>query len=286
VTQENVLDKDEKIQICNYAVAFIDLLGQRAAMPDRYLPPNQSEAIRRIKESVGKITATQKGFENFYNSYAKSQSLFSVLPAEVQQLNPDMAPGQLKWQYFSDGLVVYVPLGEGLVQSPINGIYAMLLAAGMLCCIGLAAGAPIRAGIDVAWAVEYRTNELYGSAIAHAYELESNVAKWPRVVVGQGLSDYLTHCASELPTDTSSQYRQQMSLKCQQLICADSDGIEIVDYLGSAYGEVSKSSLDSEVQGKALAFIDAQIAKWSAIGDAKLQERYRKLKAYFDLRLA
>ena len=270
---------DDTLPLCDYAVAFIDLLGQRAAMPNRHLPDNTDEAIAVVKKSVGRIVGTQKLFEDFYHSYASGESLYSKLPQSIQAAVPDMAPGKLKWQYFSDGLVVYVPLGSGLVSSPVNSIFALLLASGMLCLIGLAGRSPIRAGIDVGWAVEYRPNELYGSAIACAYKLESEIAQWPRIVVGEGLVDYIKHYGTEGGIDPSSRFRRKMAARCMELLATDIDGNTVVDYLGKAYRNVSKSSFDNHIE-KARSFVEAQITQWRIIGDEKLVQRYENVRSY------
>lgn len=249
-------------------------------MPERHLPTNRDEAIAIVKKSVGRIVGTQKLFEQFYGSYASAPTVYSMLPPSVQSTIPDMAPSQLKWQYFSDGLVVYVPLGTGLVSSPVNSIFGLLLASGMLCVIGMAAGSPIRAGIDVAWAVEYRPNELYGSAVAHAYRLESEIAQWPRVVVGEGLVDYLQHYATAGDSDPSSQFRREMGQRCLDLLTTDIDGNHIVDYLGPGYRKVSKNALDMSTIEKARTYVDAQISQWHLAGDKKLVGRYEIVRTY------
>jgi hypothetical protein len=271
---------DDTLHLCDYAVAFIDLLGQRAAMPDRHLPSNRDEAIAVVKKSVGRIVSTQKLFEDFYNSYASARALYSKLPQPIQATVPDMAPGKLKWQYFADGLVVYVPLGSGLVASPVNSLFGLLLASGMLCLTGLAARSPIRVGIDAAWAVEYRPNELYGSAIAYAYKLESETAQWPRIVVGEGLVGYLQHYATDGDSGPSSQFRRMIASLCLELLATDIDGNPIVDYLGQAYRKVTKGTLDKPVIESAQSFVEDQISHWRAIGDKKLLRRYENVQSY------
>lgn len=271
---------DDTLHLCDYAVAFIDLLGQRAAMPERHLPPNKDEAVAIVKKSVGRIVSTQKLFENFYNSYASAETFYSKLPSSIQRAIPDMAPAHLKWQYFSDGLVVYVPLGSGLVASPVSSLLGLLLASGMLCLIGLAARSPIRAGIDAAWAVEYRPNELYGSALAHAYKLESEVAQWPRVVVGEGLVGYLQHYATDGDNGASSQFRREMGSLCLKLLAVDVDGNHIVDYLGQGYRTVTKETLDKAAVVRAREYVEEQIVHWRQVNDMKLVERYEIVHSY------
>lgn len=275
---------DDTLNICDYAVGFIDLLGQRAAMPERHLPQDKNQAVGIVKKSVGRIISTQKRFEDFYNSYAATETFYSKLPLSIQRAVPDMAPARLKWQYFSDGLVVYVPLGSGVVASPVSSLFGLLLASGMLCLVGMATGSPIRAGIDAAWAVEYRPNELYGSALAHAYKLESEVAQWPRVVVGEGLVGYLNHYATDGDDSPSSRFRREMGSLCLKLLSIDMDGNHIVDYLGPGYSMVTKGTLDKLAIERARRYVEDQIIHWRSENDIKLVERYEIVRSYLACR--
>ncbi len=255
-------------------------------MPERHLPPNKDEAVAIVKKSVGRIIGTQKLFENFYNSHTSSDSAYSKFPPILQQAIPDAAPAQLKWQYFSDGLVVYIPLGSGLVASPASSLFELLIASGMLCLLGLAAQSPVRIGIDAAWAVEYRPNELYGSALAHAYKLESEVAQWPRVVVGEGLVGYLQHYATDGDNSISSQIRREMGAICLKLLTIDIDGNHIVDYLGEEYRLVTKGTLDKPTIAQAQLYAENQITHWRNVGDMKLVQRYEFVCSYFSSRMS
>lgn len=272
---------DEKIQLCNYAVAFIDLLGQKEEMLDRHLPDNPEEALKLVKRSVGRIIGTQNNFQKFFDGFTKGESVYSLLPPNTKERVPDMAPGQLNWQRFSDGFVIYVPLGDGLVKSPINSIFGMLLAAGAHCTIGLAASSPLRVGIDVAWGVEYRPGELYGAALGYAYQLESQVAKWPRVVVGDGLVEYLQHNVMNPASNPSLQHRKIMSEICLSLIKPDTDNQNIIHYLGKEFRRCSKGVLNNDLWTKAQRFIEDQLQHWQAVGNNKLSERYLELLSYY-----
>lgn len=271
----------ENINLCDYAVAFVDLLGQKADMPGRHLPSDEQEAIALVKRSVGKIVGVQKLFESFYESHSSGTTLYSQLPEQIQDQAPDMAPGELKRQVFSDGMVIYIPLGRGIIKSPINSIFGLLIASGLLCATGLAAKGPVRIGIDVAWAVEYKPGELYGSALAHAYRLESEVAKWPRVVVGEGLLGYLQHYAESSGSDISSQFRREMAALCQGMISEDIDGQQILHYLGPGFAKAVQSGMEGDIVHRAKEFIELQLAKWEQEGNAVLAERYRIVGQYY-----
>lgn len=274
--------EEEKINLCDYAVAFIDLLGQRAEMPGRHLPENIENAVAMVKSSVGKIIGTQNLFQNFYNSYSASTGLYESLPEHIQDQIPDAAPGELKRQVFSDGFVIYIPLGRGAIKSPVNSIFGMLMASGMLCAVGLAAKGPLRIGIDVAWAVEYRPGELYGAALAHAYRLESEVAKWPRVVVGEGLLGYLQYYIDSAGSDMSSQFRREMALLCKGMISNDQDGQDFLHYLGPVFKKAAPAGSGDEIISRAKEYIESQLLLWRNKGNKILEKRYEILKFYYD----
>lgn len=273
--------EEEKIHLCDYAVAFIDLLGQKAEMPSRHLPENAEDAIAMVKRSVGKIVGTQKLFQGFYDSYSSATGIYDLLPQQIKDQVPDMASGELKRQVFSDGFVIYIPLGRGAVKSPVNSIFGMLMASGMLCATGLAAKAPLRIGIDVAWAVEYRPGELYGSALAHAYKLENEVAKWPRVVVGEGLVGYLQHYIESAGSDMSSKFRREMALSCQGMISRDIDGQDILHYLGQGFKRAAPVGVGDEIVIRAKEYITSQLALWKSKGNKVLNKRYEALNLYY-----
>ncbi len=268
------------IHLCDYAVAFIDLLGQRAAMPGRHLPEDEKDAVALVKKSVGRIVGTQKNFQKFFDAYTSDGGIYSHFPPEMQKQVPDMAPGELRWQRFSDGFVIYVPLGKGLVKSPVNSIFGLLMASGLHCMVGLAAKGPLRIGIDVAWGVEYRPNEIYGAALAYSYHLESKVAQWPRVVVGEGLTDYLLHYKQAAQNDLSSQFRRVMAQLCLSLITTDTDGNQILHYLGGEFQKASHNTFDERIVSDARAFVDSQIKHWRAVGDKRLEYRYMQVADY------
>lgn len=249
-------------------------------MKDRHLPEDQGRAIALVKESVGRIIGIQKIIEGFFNSYRSNSKIFSALPPEVRQQMPDMAPAELKWQRFSDGIVLYIPLGGRLVNSPVNSVHALLLASGLSCMLGLAGSAPLRIGIDVAWGIEYRPNELYGAAIAHSYCLESKIAQWPRVVVGAGLTNYLRHYQQTADGGLSNQFRSVMAQKCLDLLAVDKDEHTILDYLGPEFRSVSPDTFNDIVISKAQIFVRAQIQHWQQQKNEKLLHRYEQVAAY------
>lgn len=277
--------KDDQIYISNYAVAFIDLLGQRDDMRrHRTLPNDKEEAVRIVKESVGKVAGMHKTFERFYDSFEGAPSLFENLSSEQKAELPSMNRGQLRTQRFSDGLVVYASLAEAGGQSPINSVYGLISAAGSLALIQLAAKRPVRIGIDIGWGVELQPGELYGAALAHAYELESQVAQWPRAVVGADLINYLETCRNSEGDSLNEQYRRAMGSECIARIIEDLDGSPVVDFAGSAFLRNAPEEEVRNALADAKQFVNEQLEIWSAQGHVTLTGRYQCLQQYLSTR--
>ena len=74
-----------------------------------------------------------------------------------------------------------------------SGVYSALTSAASSFLTMLAQGQAIRGGIDVGIAVELSEQEIYGSALSRAYELESNTAHYPRIVLWEELVKYIQY---------------------------------------------------------------------------------------------
>lgn len=276
---------DDQLYISNYAVAFVDLLGQRDDMRQhQILPDEKAEAIRIVKESVGKVAGMHNLFQSFYDSFEGVPVFFDSLSPELRAQLPAMNQGQLHTQRFSDGLVVYASLANANDQSPINSVFGLISAAGSLALIHLAAKRPVRIGIDIGWGIELQPGELYGAALAHAYELESQVAQWPRVVVGEGLLGYLESSCNSVDESLNGDYLRAMANECLSRITEDLDGTTIIDFAGEAFLRNASEELARDAIADAKQYVDEQLEKWSAQGNAILAGRYQCLRRYLQTR--
>ena len=73
-----------------------------------------------------------------------------------------------------------------------SGIYSLLGGICGMFVLALEGGIPFRGGIDMGLGVRLQNyNEIYGPALVRAVKLESSAAKYPRVVIGNSLWEYL-----------------------------------------------------------------------------------------------
>lgn len=269
------------IKVNNYAAAFIDILGQRNELNGcGLLPDNKDEVVSIVKRTVGVIRHLHSQFEQFYDALTTRATGLQV-PEERRQEFINLQATKLKFQRFSDGLVVYISLAQDAEHSPINGLYGLIAASGSLCFLGLAQKTPLRAGMDIAWGVELNESELYGCVVARSYELESTIARGPRVVLGEEVIQYL-QANAELPGDgVNERYGRKLAGVCKEMIAVDEDGQYIVDYLGPGFKKYIANNLDSSIYTEALLYVEEQIAYWSAQDNEELRQRYISLENYY-----
>ena len=162
-----------------------------------------------------------------------------------------------------------------------NGVYGLITSLSTLALLGLARGQPIRGGIDVAWATEIRPGQVYGCAVAKAYELESEVAKYPRIVVGPRVVEYLQQYGMLRPRTIYEDLSRQLSAVTIRFIATDTDGAFILDYLGPMYRSQFSGRAYDDMCAAARTFVTDSVKKWRQSGNDALLERYNLLDAYF-----
>ena len=254
------------------------------------LPEVQTEAqrqalIQRVKASVGKIVGVQKNAESMLKAMREPRNPPGPLDDDQLVQWRAMREERTVTQRWSDGLMVYTCLGVGpLLCVRVNSVYSQLCLAGAMCLIGLAAKAPMRGGIDVAWAIELYPNELYGPAVANAYVLESQCAQFPRVAVGEEVDRYLLAVAQQPGNEIAIEVARQIAVRCRRMLARDDRGVLFVDYLSPCFEESVTSAHIELLWSRARDFIESELVAHAANGDGKLVARYRRLADYFDSR--
>lgn len=269
--------------LSNYAAAFIDLLGQRDQLQGCDLLPDRVEDVLPLaRASIGGVRWLHDRLEQFYTALTQDptdgdQRLDHPRAHEIRAVT-------LKYQRFSDGLVVYLSLVGPPRPEVLNGLYGLIAASGSLCLLGLSERRPIRGGIAIAWGAELNDNELYGCVMARAYEMESQVARLPRIVVGDHVIGYLESVINLKGDDLAVRYSRELATATLSMLGRDTDNVPIVDYLGPGFQKYIANTLKPEDYREATAFIKQQLEHWQTIGNHKLAQRYMALKTYYEQR--
>ncbi len=280
---------EEEFQISNYCACFIDLLGQRNALASQNIVPDlatvkeKEDFLKIVKSSVGSIERLQSQAQYFRQGRSNSFSIREHLDSEEQQLYDQMKEVKAKQQRWSDGLVYFSSLETKTVKCPMSAVLEIFMLAGTLCFLGIANKQPIRGAIETAWGVELHENELYGAVVANSYTLESNVAQYPRIVVGEKTIEYLDAYLKKPPQteDKLMLYNRNCAQVCMNMTAIDQDGHYIVDYLGKTFTESVTKFSSHDLYKLAYQYICDQYESHKASKNTKLALRYTWLRGYF-----
>lgn len=280
---------DEK-SVLNYCASFIDLLGQRDALKDQNILPDVREAtineefMMVVKNSVGGIIKLQELASNFRQGYSKPFPTRDLLTEEEKIVYDKMKAQKPKQQRWSDGLVYFSPLGGENNHCPMNAIFEIFGLSGVMCFIGLANYRPIRGAIEISWGIELHNNELYGAVIKNSYELESQIAQCPRIIVGPHAIEYLKSHFDE-PIDENDKlagYNRELAGICLNMIALDQDGYHILDYLGRTFTDVVTRQQKTKFYEHAYSFICKEYERHFKDRNTKLAIRYAWIKGYYE----
>jgi len=276
----------------NYCISFMDLLGQRDAFRGQGLLPTidsgvDGQAIDRVlRETIGPTLQLQQDVEDMMKTISEDQDSSSrtFLPEAQRGIYDELKLKRVKTQYWSDGFIRFVCLGDQEIKCPLNGIAEIFQFSGYFCLLGLARRHPVRGAIDMAWGVELPCSGLYGPVVANAYELESNVAQYPRIVVGQLVVDFLeAHLANTRDThDPFMMANHLWAGLCRDMLLKDVDGCWIVHYLGNAFQFSVTHTNHRFYYDKARAFVVEQREAHRKSNNEKLMTRYGQLLNYLD----
>jgi hypothetical protein len=270
-------------------VAFIDLLGQKNAflkidyVPAAEDPEQQKAFIAEVKASVGVIRGMRALLEKFRTAFnsIEPDKRFEALPESTRETALRARRSRVRQYRMSDGIMLGCPLAAEDGHFPMRGVIEIILACATQACLQLAAGRPLRGGVDVGTAIEV-DDELFGAAMVKAYVLESTCAHYPRLVVGDTLRGYLDDRAQR-----GDAIERAMANRVKQLITRDEyDERWMVDYAGAEFRAVHGDTPEiASVIDKARAFAEQERVRFEQGVDPearKLFDRYSALVRYLE----
>ena len=266
-----------------YCVAYLDILGQRRklrALPR--LPKNDEETRKLLAETAGYVLRLRKQLNDCFETFQKPTPPLDNVPLEVREriLNARRA---VKYRFFSDSIIMEISFrGDEEQVASMIGVYGCMGACCILHGVALMSKRPIRGGIDVGPGLDITENEVYGPVLEHAHRLESELADYPRVLVGEGLSNYLDAIESTVPTTQIGRVAQSLASRCKQLITMDADGLQMLDFLGKEMAMSPTLEDRQKLFGLISEYIAEQKQIASSQGDQKHLSRYLKLAAYVE----
>jgi hypothetical protein len=282
------------IDIGYYVVGFIDLLGQQdqlrtlRSLPDKANKEQMASFIQALKKTYGVVSGTRDMIGRFFRAFAdhKPRTDLSSLTPEQRNAYLQLTNNPIQIASFSDSIIVFLSLSTIKNKLPTRGIFGVLAAAASTSLFSLAAGYPIRGGIDIGLGMEIEGGEIYGPSLARAYALESKIAQYPRIVVGKGWIEYLQLTNTLKPKGIYDEIGAATARGCLNLLTTDDDGCAIVDYLGKSCWSSIGAPVDKEIIEKAYNNVIRFSEEFQKANDTKKAFRYALLKSYFDHRLS
>lgn len=301
-------NKVNKVNYDYYAVAFIDVLGQSEAFRyegiyiDSHKSPlvgNRDEISKRLLEAHKKTAKVVKELRDKFSEYIELSVRDPAKPAPPQipqdrvEQYKQMMGTNIELRVFSDCILASTCLSgmsdKKVYGSILTSVYYIFIACEGMMLDALAIGKPIRGAIDVGMGTKLDNGEIYGPVSSRVYELEHNIAQYPRIIIGEELINFLINVNKHPETYCSdhkdAEYCKKTAENCLNRIKKDISGVYFLDYLGKeATNEMKRASQGDvleEYYQKAFKFIDQEYQRYKASKDQKLTQRYFMLRQYF-----
>lgn len=278
----------KRYTVANYCVLFVDALGYRQLFDGEGLLPNLDEKKakdafnEKIQNTIGHIDKLQRIAEEMHSVWLEAYEVqHHQFPPSVLKDLQKATRTTIKSEHWSDGLMYYTPIAESQVECPSSGLYALIAMSGILCHLHLADKRPIRGGMELAWAAEISTGALLGAAPVRAYELESEVAEYPRIVIGPLLLGFLHSHKKVQARTVFEKIDATMAEASLSLLTTDDKGITFVDYLSETFA--TQPDFD-KMATAAYDFVKEQHKTHHLNGNDRLVKRYTLLLDYFHAR--
>jgi hypothetical protein len=268
-------------------VAYLDLLGQADQLRTLERLPRTAEEEKQLRETLARTSLNvrllrQQLSEHFQGVLVPADSV----PAEERELLREALSLAPRFRGFSDSVVVTVALrARTEVQSvaAIIAVHRALLAIAAAQTNFLAnSSTALRGGIDVGLGHDIVEGEHYGRALVEAYLLERDKAEYPRVLVGEGLMQYLDaldrECASFQPKLRA--LASSTLAECRGILVADvHDQLVSVDpMIVASFDDPSASGEGLRLCRKAIDAATQRALEFEAAGNEKLANRYERLR--------
>ena len=224
----------------------------------------------------------RRDFASFFTEAERRHVDVTRLPAEFRERFVAVTKTEFAIGGLSDSIVIAVPLNaDDMFCTAMNSLELMIFSICHIAMMSFAIGIVFRGGLDVGQAARIGESEVYGPALARAYHLESEVAEYPRFLVGNELLQFLERVASQETSTEAGDLAKGVAVKCRRTIVQDTDGRQMLDFLGrevrSALGPLFSPDLVTEGRR----FIESEYKKFQQDGNEKLASRYYRLLQYY-----
>ncbi len=269
-----------------YVVGVFDILGQKRSLyefPGTRTPGAiQDEEVREyVRGTAGHVLRIRSLFDDQFKLAV--QSVENIAGSQgATALQKQILTPSLRYWGMSDSYVVAIPPPDSQEFSMVSrliDVYRMLDVSAAVWLLAMSKDLPIRGGIELGFAIDVGEREVYGHALAEALRLESKVAQYPRIVVGQKLL-FLLNGAVDMAAQRSAQEASMASNfagSCWKCLRTDEDGQLVVDVGGVTSATQIREQMPNVLPAVA-SNVQRQLKRHKDAGDTKLVKRYEWLQ--------
>jgi hypothetical protein len=283
-------ESDQGFHYGFYCVAFLDILGQRRKLLQLApVPTKDDETTRLLSETAGNVIRLRRRLAACFEAFGKPTLYLSMLPPDAREriLN---ARQSLRSRSIGDSIIMEISfLGDEDGCASMIGVYGCIASCCFLHLVGLSTKCPIRGGIDMGLGInisERGDPEVYGPVLGNAYNLESKLADYPRILVSNELIGYLEQTAGLPQTTPLGKLANYLAAECKQFITIDTDGKPMLDFLGQKMATLSTLEERQYQFSRINECIAEQKQMAQSENDSQLLIRYDRLAAYVEKRSA
>lgn len=285
--------KGNNIEVGYHAVVFIDLMGQQehlrklTSLPSKNNPEQYQELVNTLKSTYGAVNSMRQSFNKFFEGFGKKSINPKRIPKDKRKLLKELDSNPIRFHQFSDFVAGFLSLRTDKGKKlPMQGIYGLIGATAAASLTSLASGHPIRGGLDIGIGIELKQDEIYGASLARAYALESHIANYPRVVIGEELNKYLIQSSNQPQIDEITKASAQLANHCIKMLAIDDDGYAFIDFMGKVARDNAKDAgIGPELVQKAYDFVVQSSGEFQNKRESKIAFKYTLLRNYMESRL-
>lgn len=280
-------NSDDDLMFGWWAVAFLDLVGMKRALAAADHMPDQQNAqavqalFAKLRQSFGAIQLFHKSATELVRPPQDTASSIASLTLEQRAEFDALTSHRIRILRWSDSVILYMPLESSEGHFPPHGVHHLLRVCAQLQLTFLAAGLPIRGGIDVGTGIE-DDGQLFGPALAKAYQLESKAAGYPRVVVGPEFRTYVASLAARSGETPDARLTRTIASNMHALVRKDFDNEWSVHFLAEPCRDFSPLVATTLIPSAEI-FCRDELQRHRETPDEKLSAYYAALVRYFDL---
>jgi hypothetical protein len=282
----------------HYIVSYIDVLGQRDKLVKlEELLDNQAKGeslIKANRQTIDVIKQLRNDCTKFWEKQSRSalkEQWYRNFTEEQKAQFKKFRYGDIKFRYISDGIIIYAPLAMTQGEQRVQDILSIISGVAFLILRSLAYNVAIRGAVELGWATKIEVwpkkkeyADIYGPILTRTHYIEDQIAKYPRIVVGERLIKYLElrlQLDIEETDNPQERFNKICTEQCRLLICEDTDGQFIVDFLGEYMQKDIDLSNAKSLVSLGYQFVKQEYLRYKQARDSKMSFRYDYLMSYF-----